>query len=205
MVWKDDNTIMRALVMDFPGDPSVIPVSDQYMFGPSLMVSPICRYRAREREILFPRCEGWYDLESGAFYEGGQTRVIAAPYEKIPIHARAGSIIPVGPGIQYVGEQPGAPVTLFVYAGADGMFTLYEDEGINYNYEQGACSEITFTYLESGRTLHFGERQGSFEGMVTEREFRVVLVDQEHPRPMDPSVQPDRKISYNGGEISVQL
>jgi alpha-D-xyloside xylohydrolase len=204
-VYFQDYTLMRALVMDFPGDARVTEISDQYMFGPSLMVSPVYAFKAREREVYFPGPAGWYDLESGTFIAGGQSLSIPAPYEKIPIHVRAGSIIPFGPEIQYVGEKPGEPILLYVYAGANGTFTLYEDEGLTYDYEHGAYSIISFSYDDNSRTLVIGERQGSFPGMVEEREFRVVLVDRDHPRPLGFSAVPDQTIRYTGTQVSIIL
>ncbi len=201
----DDYTIMRALVMDFPNDASVTGISDQYMFGPSMMISPVYTHMAREREVYFPGEEGWYDMESGDYIPGGSRKLVAAPYEIIPIHLRAGSIIPIGPDIQYVGEKPAAPITLYIYGGADASFSLYEDEGVNYNYEKGAFSKIAMTYTNASKTLIIGPREGSFEGMVNEREFRVIYVDEEHPKAMNFKAEPDHTINYSGTEISIKL
>lgn len=204
-VWSDDYTIMRALVMDFPEDREVTGIGDQYMFGPSLMISPVYRYNTREREVYFPVSPGWYDLETGEFVDGGQQLVIEAPYEKIPIHVRTGSIIPFGPDIQYVGEKPADPINLWIYAGADGQFTLYEDEGVNYHYENGECSKITFTYDEQSGTLEIAERQGSYPGMPEERIFHVVTVDREHPKPLDFAATADHSVKYSGKKITIKL
>jgi alpha-D-xyloside xylohydrolase len=204
-VWFDDYTIMRALVMDFPADPGVTEISDQYMFGPSLMISPVYEYRARSREVYFPGPGLWYDLESGKYIEGGQARQVDAPYEKIPIHVKAGSILPFGPEIQYVNESPGAPLSLRVYGGADGEFTLYEDEGTNYNYEKGACSRITFRYHHETRTLTISAREGSFPGMPENRTFNVTLIDREKPEPLDLEAAPDQRFEYTGDEITINL
>ena len=205
MIHFDDYTIMRALVMDFPEDARVTTISDQYMFGPSLMISPVYTHKARERMVYFPEGEGWYELESGKYFQGGSRWRYPAPYEKIPIHVKAGSILPFGPDIQYVGEKPGAPITLYIYGGADGEFTLYEDEGLNYNYEKGAFSKISVIYNNATKTVVIGPREGSFEGMVSEREFRLILVDKEQPRPIDFTAEPDQIISYTGTETSIQL
>ncbi len=201
----DDYTLMRALVMDFPEDERVTGISDQYMFGPALMISPVYTYKAREREIWFPESEGWYDLESGEYLTGGQQRSIAAPYEKMPIHVKAGSILPMGPNIQYVGEKPGDPIMLFVYEGADGEFTLYEDEGLNYNYENGACSRIRFSYNDTTKTLVFGEREGTFEGMAAERRFGVIFVKKEQAEGFNPGATLDHTVEYSGTETTIKL
>lgn len=201
----EDYTIMRALVMDFPDDARVTDISDQYMFGPSLMISPVYAHQAREREVYFPEGEGWYDLESGEYFPAGSRKMIPAPYEKMPIHIRAGSIVPLGPDIQYVGEKPGAPITLFIYGGADAEFTLYEDEGVNYNYEKGAFSKIPIIYKNDSKTLHIGSREGSFEGMINEREFRVIHVDTGEAKALDYAARADQTISYSGSETSIKL
>ena len=203
MVHFDDYTIMRALVMDFPEDREVTELSDQYMFGPGLMICPVYNYEAREREVWFPKGEGWYDIHTAEFIEGGQQLTVPAPYEEIPIYVRAGSIIPSGPEIQYVDEKPEDPVTLHVYGGADGEFTLYEDEGINYNYEDGAYSKIQIRYLDNSKTMVIGERQGSYEGMQTERVFHVVYMEPDHPQRLDFSATPETSVVYSGNELTI--
>jgi alpha-D-xyloside xylohydrolase len=169
------------------------------------MISPVYEYKAREREIYFPEGPGWYELETGKYIPGGNPHLVAAPYEQIPIHVKAGSILPFGPDIQYVGEKPDAPITLYVYAGADATFTLYEDEGVNYNYEKGAFSKIKISYQESSKTLVVGPREGSYKGMVIEREFRVILVGKEQSKALDFKKNPDQIISYSGSETSIQF
>ncbi|MCK4747345.1 MAG: DUF5110 domain-containing protein, partial [Bacteroidales bacterium] len=199
----DDYTLMRALVMDFPEDENVTEISDQYMFGPGLMICPVHTYKAREREVYFPEAEGWYDIHSARFIEGGQHLSVPAPYEQMPVYVRAGSIIPCGPEIQYVGEKPGEPITLYIYSGADGEFTLYEDEGVNYNYENGAFSEIRISYDDELKTVVIGGRQGSFQGMMQERVFHMVFVEKDHPKPFDFSVTPDQSVTYTGDELKI--
>ena len=201
----DDYTIMRALVMDFPDDPGVTGISDQYMFGPSLMISPVYKYKAREREIYFPKGSGWFDLQSGTCIAGGIRENVPAPYEQMPMHVKAGSIIPFGPDIQFVGEKPYAPLTLFVYGEANAEFSLYEDEGLNYNYEKGEYSKISFRYDHQAKTLEIGEREGSYAGMPAERTFHVVLVDREHPRPMNLTTRPDTSVKYTGTALRLGL
>jgi len=204
-VYFDDYTIMRALVMDFTGDRKATGIDDQYMFGPSLMISPVYTYEAREREVYFPAGAGWFGLESGSFTPGGTTAMVNAPYGIMPIHVKSGSILPVGPEIQFTGEKPDEPVTLWVYGGADGNFTLYEDEGLNYNYEKGAYSMIPLTYTDSTRTLVIGDRRGSYDGMVTERDFRIIFVDPESPRAFNPDARADEIVEYNGNAVTIKL
>lgn len=137
MTYFDDYTIMRPLVMDFTADMQVNNIGDEFMFGPAFLVAPVYRYGDRTRDMYFPACEGWYDFYTGKFQEAGVQASVAAPYERIPLYVRAGSIVPFGPDMQYSDEKPASDIKLYVYQGADGTFTLYEDEGTNYNYEKG--------------------------------------------------------------------
>jgi alpha-D-xyloside xylohydrolase len=185
MAFIKDYTLMRALVMDFPQDAIVKTIGDQYLFGPSLLIDPICTHKARNREVYLPAGQGWYDLYSGQFMTGGQWIHAAAPFERIPVQIKEGSIIPFGPALQYTDEKPADPITLYVYTGKDAGFTLYEDEGTNYNYEKGAHSMIPINYSESGSTLTIGPSEGSFKGMLKERVFRVIRVSPGKPVPFD--------------------
>jgi alpha-D-xyloside xylohydrolase len=204
-VYFDDYTLMRALVMDFGNDPKALNISDQYLFGPSLMVCPVYQYKARSRQVYFPESAGWYNIYNGAFIRSAQTTRVDAPYEQIPLFVRAGSIIPVGPEIQYVGEKPGEAITLYVYGGADAEFVLYEDEGLNYNYESGAYSKITLNYYEESKTLVLGEREGAYRGMDEERNFNIVFINKTKPGILNPSTKPDKTISYKGKPLSIKL
>ena len=176
MTWFEDYTIMRPLVMDFMADANVTDISDAYMFGPSFMVAPVYEYGARSREVYFPACEGWYDFYNNKFCEGGVAKTVAAPYDRMPLYVRAGSIVPFGPQIQWSDEKPADVIDLYVYQGADASFTLYEDENVNYNYEKGLCAMIGMTYDEASKTLTIGERKGEFPGMLKERVFNVIPV-----------------------------
>jgi len=176
MTYFEDYTIMRPLVMDFMADANVLNVSDTYMFGPAFMVAPVYEYGARTREIYFPECEGWYDFYTGSYLEGGVRKTVDAPYDRMPLYVRAGSVVPFGPEMQWSDEKPAEVIDLYVYQGADGSFTLYEDENVNYNYEKGAYAMIDFYYDEASKTLKIGERQGEFPGMLKERTFNVIPV-----------------------------
>ena len=178
MTWFEDYTIMRPLVMDFMKDRNVMNIGDSYMFGPSFLVAPVYEYGARSREMYFPECEGWYDFYSNEFLSGGDTRTVAAPYGRMPLYVRAGSIVPFGPEIQWSDQKPADIIDLYVYQGADGSFTLYEDENVNYNYEKGLYSMIGFTYDDASKTLHVAARQGEFPGMLEERVFNVIPVSE---------------------------
>jgi alpha-D-xyloside xylohydrolase len=192
-VTHEDYTLMRGLPMDFPDDPNVRDLSDQWMFGPALMPCPVYEYKARSREVYFP-AGGWYDFYTGqyverdarALAESGRRVVVPAPYGRIPLFVRAGSIIPFGPSMEWCDEKPADDIRLYVYAGADADFTLYEDDGLTYAYEKGAFSTIPIHWDEAARTLTIGDRAGSFPEMLRERRFHVIVVDPAHPHAYDP-------------------
>ena len=203
MTHFNDYTIMRPLVMDFTADANVNNISDQYMFGPAIMVCPVYEYGARSREVYFPNASGWYDFYTGKYMEGGKQNV-AAPYERIPLYVREGAIVPYGPDMQYSDEKQAEEITLFVYQGKDGEFSLYEDENVNYNYEKGAYAMIPMTYNDAEGTLTIGERKGEFPGMLKERTFKVVVVNKDKAQPFDLKAK-GQLVKYNGTEQVVKL
>jgi alpha-D-xyloside xylohydrolase len=204
-VTQEGSSIMRGLVMDFRTDARAREIGDQYMFGPALLVNPVTTYKARSRTVYLPRAAGWYDFWTGAAFGGGQTIDAPAPYQSLPLFVRAGSIIPFGPDLQYTAEKPADPITLYVYAGADGAFTLYEDEGVNYNYEKGAFTRIPIQWNDSTRTLAIGKREGSFQGMLRERTFEIVLVSKNKPVGFSFTPKADRSVRYSGEVVSLGL
>ncbi|MDX9904548.1 MAG: glycoside hydrolase family 31 protein [Bacteroidales bacterium] len=203
--WLNDYTIMRGLVMDFSLDAGVFDITDQYMFGSALMVNPVTEYRARSRNVYLPAAYGWYDLRTGRHFDGGSMTEADAPYDYMPVFVREGSIIPFGPEIQHTSEKPADPLTIWVYTGADGSFTLYEDEGDNYNYADGAYSLIPFSYSETDGALTIGARSGGFEGMLQNRTFNVVAVSGKKPVKLEFERAPDTTVNYSGQEITVSL
>lgn len=203
MVWLSDYTIMRGLAMDFTADPKVYNTGDQYMFGPSIMVCPVYSYKAREREVYFPAATGWFDFYTGKFSEGGQKLNVPAPYERMPLFVKAGSVLPFGPEIEYTSQKPADPIVLYIYAGADVSFDLYEDEGINYNYEKGEYATIPISYQEASGKLIVGERKGEFPGMLKERTFQIIWVSKDRPVGYSPGRKPMVTIRYNGQRISI--
>lgn len=204
MTWFDDYTIMRPLVMDFTSDANVNDIGDQFMFGSAFMVSPVYKYGDRTRKMYFPKCEGWYDFYTGSYQDGGETREVKAPYERVPLYVRAGSIVPFGEDMQYTDEKPADHIILYVYEGADGEFILYEDEGVNYNYEKGMYTMIPMKYDDKEHTLTIGERKGSYPGMVGERTFTVVPVSKEKARPFNLKAK-GIEVKYTGGEQRIEL
>lgn len=204
MTYFHDYTIMRPLVMDFMSDTNVNNIGDQFMFGPAFMVSPIYKYGERSHEIYFPKTEGWYDFYTGEFCEGGIKKEMEAPYERIPLFVRAGSIIPFGEDIQYTNEKQNDHIKLYIYQGADGKFTLYEDEGTNYNYEQGNYSMVSFEYSEENKTLTINNRQGEFPSMLKERIFTVITVNKDHAKPFNLNTT-GKIVNYNGNKQVISL
>jgi alpha-D-xyloside xylohydrolase len=204
-VTQAGGTIMRGLVMDFRNDAKAREIGDQYMFGPSLLINPVTTYKARSRSVYLPQSAGWYDWWTGKMFAGGQTIEAAAPYESMPLYVRAGSIIPIGPELQYTAEKPPDPLTLYVYAGAAGAFTLYEDEGLNYNYERGEFTRTLLQWDDATRTLTIGKRQGLFAGMLTQRTFEVVLISKMKPIGFSFTPRVDRTVHYDGKELKIRL
>lgn len=198
-------TIMRGLAMDFTGDSRVNNIGDQWMFGPSLMACPVGYYEHRDRNVYFPDKCGWYDLYSGTFVGGGQVKTVGAPYGRIPVFVPEGSIIPFGPALQWSDEKPAELIDLYVYAGRDGRFQLYEDENTNYNYEQGHFATIDITYDDARRTLTIAERKGSFKGMLSHRRFNIILVTKEKPLGIDCVNPKGKMVKYDGGCKVVRL
>jgi len=192
------------LVMDFGYDKNVLNIGDQFMFGPALLINPVTEYKVRARQVYLPAGTGWYELSSGRYFKGGQTIKADAPYSDMPIFVKEGSIIPFGPAIQYATEKPANPIRLFVYTGADGDFTLYEDENVNYNYERGAYSTISLNYNEYSQALTIGARKGEFPGMLKKRTFEIVWVDKAEPRGLDLDGPAAQSVRYEGSKLVVK-
>ncbi|HVU16716.1 MAG TPA: TIM-barrel domain-containing protein [Candidatus Didemnitutus sp.] len=203
-VHRHGYTFMRPLVMDFTDDHAARDARDEFMFGPALLVSPVTEYQARHRSVYLPGNGRWYDFWTGADASGGKILDAPAPYDAIPLYVRAGSIIPIGPEIQYVAEKSADAITLYMYAGASGDFTLYEDDGLSYGYERGAFSEIPIHWEDSSRTLTIGMRHGSFPGMIQQRHFEVVVIDPQHPAGFSFDAR-GRDISYGGQSVTLPL
>lgn len=204
-VTQRSGTILRPLVMDFGSDPGAREIGDEYMFGPALLVSPVVTYKAREREVyLPPAAGGWYGFWTGAPVRAGSISA-PAPFDAIPVFVRAGSIVPFGPALQYVDEKPADPLTVFVYAGADGAFTIYEDDGVSYGYEKGMFTRIELRWDDRLRTLKIGAREGSFPGMLSHRTFRIVLVSPNRAVPFSFNSAIDKTVRYAGQAIEIPL
>ncbi len=202
--YAKDYTIMRGLIMDFGNDAAVKNINDEYMFGPSLLINPVYTYKVTQRNVYLPANNGWYDLYSGKYFEGGQKINADAPYERMPVFVKEGSIIPFGVDLQYTNEKPEDKITLYVYTGKDAQFDLYEDEDTNYNYEQGKYSIIPITYNESTKTVTIGKRNGSFNGMLAKRTFNIVWITRSKAVALDGSAN-KKTVSYNGNVVDVKM
>lgn len=201
----EDYSMIRGLAMDFPEDRMGFDVNDQYLWGSDLLVNPVTERGADARKVYFPKGTDWYDLYLGEKVHGGQDRVVRAPYERIPVFVRAGSILPIGKAIQYTGEIQQNVLDLYIYDGGDGQFSLYEDQGSNYDYEQGKYSRIDMTFDNKSKTLSFAERKGSFEGMLGTRKFNVIYVHDSNPIGIDTANKKTKTITYTGKSLQIKL
>jgi alpha-D-xyloside xylohydrolase len=196
-------TIARALIMDFPDDPRVRDIGDQYLFGPAFLVAPVTEFGARTRDVYLPAGARWYDFHTGRAHDGGQTVTTAAPLARIPLYVRAGSIIPVGPEIEYTDQQLDGPITLLVYAGSDGTFELYEDDGETYAHQEGAFTRIPIRYDDATGTVTIGPRNGFFPSMVERRTFNVRWISGPSDTAANLDAPPDRTAEYDGTPVTV--
>ncbi len=217
-VTHSDYTMMRGLAMDFTGDPETFDIRDQFMFGPALMICPVAREQyfpldktkeqglsdVKSRSVYLPAGYDWYDFWTGEKIAGGKVISRETPIDIIPIYVRAGSIIPMGPYLQYATEKPEDPIELRIYTGADASFVIYEDENDNYNYEKGVYAEIPVTWNEQTQTLTIGARKGTFPGMLKNRTFHVVWIMKNHGTGVALEENSDMAVKYTGETITVK-
>ncbi len=206
LAWKvssEDYTIQRPLVMDFRHDPLTWNIGDQFMFGPALLVSPVIEAKATERRVYLPNDTIWYDFWSGQKLQGGIHLQAPAPLDRIPLYVRAGSILPLGPPEQYAEEHVNGPIELRVYTGADGSFNLYQDEGDNYDYEQGQHAVIPIKWSQSGNTLTLGARAGHYPGITPEITFNIIWVRPGRGVGGTVEEKADKVVVYRGSELKI--
>jgi alpha-D-xyloside xylohydrolase len=175
------------------------------MFGPALLVNPVLKANATRRSVYLPASPKWYDFWTGDTTTGGQEIEADAPLDRMPLYVRAGSIVPMGPEIEYAAQNPGGPIELRIYRGADGAFNLYDDAGDSYDYEHGQHAVIPTRWNDSTGVLTIGAREGSYPGMVEKRTLRIVLVGSGHGTGGDVTDKADKVIAYDGREISVNI
>jgi alpha-D-xyloside xylohydrolase len=204
LAWKvtsEGYTMMRHPIFDYPNDSNVFGIKDQFLFGPAFLVNPVTTAGATSRSVYLP-AGTWYDFWTGATVNGGSRTTVSAPLSQIPLFVAAGSIVPMGPNIQYA-TQSIDPLEIRVYKGRDGSFTLYEDEGDTYNYENGQRSLIPFTWNETAQTLTIGARTGSYAGMPMNRTFNVVWVGANHGSGVEVTATADQVVTYAGAAVVV--
>ena len=182
-VTNEDYTIQRPLVMDWRTDPDTRDIGDEFMFGPAILVSPVLQANATRRTVYLPDSPAWYDFWTGASQKGGREIDSDAPVDRIPLYVRAGSIIPLGPEIQYASEKPAGPIELRIYKGADGRFDLYQDAEDDHGYEHG---------------------KGEYPKMAARIQFNIVWVSAGHGASAQSVVNPDNAVEYAGNAISVK-
>jgi len=213
-VTTDNYTIMRSLAFDFRNDSMVYNIPDQYMFGPAFMVCPVTEQlytgtRAdsgkKTRKVYLPAGVKWYNFWTGESVNGGKTIDADAPIDIIPLFVKAGSIIPVGPTVEYATQPTQLPTEIRVYPGANGKFTIYEDENDNYNYEKGDYAVFDISWNDKERILTIGDRKGHFNGMAEKRNFNIVVVKPGHGAADSVTATADRHVTYNGRAMSVKL
>jgi len=215
-VTSNQSTMMRALVMDFPKDKQALDINDQYMFGKSILVCPVTSQMyskdtqedfntIKSRELYLPKGTDWIDFWTGDKFSGGQKINKEVPVDIIPLYVKAGSIIPLGPKVQYATEKRWDDLEIRVYEGANGSFTLYEDENDNYNYEKGIYSTITFSWNDAKKELTISDRKGSFSGMLAERKFNIIRVAKGKGTGTRVVEKFDKEVIYNGKKIAIKL
>jgi alpha-D-xyloside xylohydrolase len=215
LAWKVTNegyTIMRSLAFNFPDDAAIKSIPDQYMFGPAFLVNPVTEklYSVpnsqsvkKTRKVYLPKSVNWFDFWTGKLIPGGQTIDAAAPIETIPLYVRAGSIVPMGPYLQYATEKAADPLEIRVYTGTNAEFLLYEDENDNYNYESGKYSTIAMNWNETEKSFTISNRKGDFPGILKERIFRIVWVNSKNGIGIEPAKEAEI-IKYSGKEIKIK-
>jgi alpha-D-xyloside xylohydrolase len=219
LAWRissQNYTMMRALPFDFMNDSAVFNINDQYMFGPSILVSPVVRplyyhpdnvkinSSSYTSEVYLPKGAEWFDFWTGKQFVGGKKVEADASYETMPVFIRAGSIIPLGPFIQYSTER-NDPIEIRIYPGANGEFTLYEDENDNYGYLSGLYSLNTFRWNDEQKMLTINARKGSYPGMPKAHTFNVVLAGENKGVGVEVSTMIDKAIRYSGKEVIIRF
>ena len=224
-VTHEHSSMMRALVMDFANDKKALDINDQFMFGRSLLVAPVTERQyakstgvngkdtiytpdysvTRSKQVYLPAGTAWIDFWTGTQHPGGQTIAKETPLNIVPLYVKAGSILPMGPEVQYATEKKWDDLELRIYPGADGEFVLYEDENDNYNYERGQYSEIRFSWNDKKKQLTIADRSGQFPGMLEKRKFRMVLVNEKQGTGDRPAGADVHKVEYEGKKMVVEL
>jgi alpha-D-xyloside xylohydrolase len=197
-VTGNGSTMMRPLVMDFSNDIKALQQPYEYMFGKAILVAPVIEPGLTKRDVYLPESSDWYDFWTGTKIKGGQTIQANAPLDKIPLFVKAGSILPMGEVMQFADQKPATKLEIRVYEGNNGVFFLYEDEGDNYNYENGKYSTVEFSWNNTDKSLTIEAIQGSFDGMIKRREFDIVLFGNK-------GSQIKKTVNYTGERLIVKM
>ncbi|HPB04950.1 MAG: DUF5110 domain-containing protein [Bacteroidales bacterium] len=215
-VTNKQSSMMRALVMDFASDKQALDINNEYMFGKSILVCPVTTpmynkdgkedfSTVKSMEVYLPKGADWFDFWTGEKYSGGQKVNKEVPLDIMPLYIKAGSILPIGPKVQYATEKKWDNLEIRIYEGANGEFTLYEDENDNYNYEKGIFSTITFSWDNAKKTLTISDRKGSFPDMLAERNFNIVKVSVKNGVGNDSETEIVKAVNYTGEKVTVKL
>jgi alpha-D-xyloside xylohydrolase len=204
-VTQNGAAMMRPLVMDFASDTTAMKQPYEFMFGSAFLVSPVLEPGKKDWNVYLTASNNWYNFWTNEMYSGGQTITTDAPLDKIPLFVKAGSIVPVGPNVQYATQSNNESLEIRIYEGADGEFILYEDEGYNYNYEKGDYTTITFGWNDADKTLRIGYRIGLFQGMITNREFKIHLISKGKNAGAVVGETFDKIVPYSGKETIVKI
>ncbi|WP_455584863.1 glycoside hydrolase family 31 protein [Bacteroides sp.] len=203
-VSHNDGTFMRPLVMDFTTDKNTYEIGGEFLFGRSMLVAPVTRPEVTEWSVYLPEGTAWWDFWNNEKQQGGQTVKRSVSKDILPVYIKTGSILPFGPSVQYSTEKNWDNLEIRIYPGADGTFTLYEDENDNYNYEKGIYSTINFRWDDKARRLTIEDRKGDFPGMLKNRKFKVVVVDRKSGTGDQP-MKGGKTVNYTGKEKSIRL
>ncbi len=209
-------SFMNALPLDFATDKKVLNMTNEYLFGNSILVAPVTQAmytmkindkvsedfsQIKSRKVYLPEGTDWFDFWTGEKLKGGQEISKETPIDLIPLYVKSGSILPWGPKVQFAAEKKWDNLEIRIYSGADGEFALYEDETDNYNYEKGMYSTINFNWDDTNKSVTISDRKGEFAGMLKNRNFRIVLVNEKTGIGMDEAIKPAKKIKYSGKKI----
>lgn len=224
-VTHENGTIMRPLVMDFATDRKAILLDNEYMFGKNILVCPVTQPLYTKKvegnkgvatvaniakasspvQVYLPKGSKWIDFWTNEMIEGGREISRECPISIMPLYIKAGSILPLGPKVQYTSEKKWNDLDICIYPGANGEFTLYEDEFDNYDYEKGAFTSIRFTWDDANRTLTISDRNGSYPGMLKNRRFNLTVMKPGKQNAETVMIKADKKVSYSGKKMSFKL
>ncbi|MBP7507228.1 MAG: DUF5110 domain-containing protein [Prolixibacteraceae bacterium] len=204
-ITKNGSTMMRPLVMDFRNDIKSVSQAYEFMFGKSILVAPVVEPEVKIHRAYLPESSGWYDFWTGRLIDGGQTVEADVALDKIPLYIKSGSILPIGQKVQYSSESKNDSLEIRIYEGADCEFTLYDDEGDNYNYEKGNFSEITFSWNNSERSLSISNRNGTYNGMPIEQTLNVILISGNKTIDFNSIKKFDKVIQYAGNNVKFRF